>query len=92
MVEVVVIVRSDVGLHARPAALLVQEASKYQSAITIHCGERSGNAKSILGVLGVGAGRDAQITIRVEGTDEAQALAGLKSLVENNFWEVIPNG
>jgi len=60
--------------------------------ITVHCGLRSGNAKSILGVLGIGAGKDAEIIIRAEGTDEVQALAGLKSLVENNFREAIPNG
>lgn len=91
MIEAVVKVGSDVGLHARPAALFVQEANKYQAAITVIYGQRSGNAKSILGVLGLGAGKNAEIIIRAEGADEIKALAGLKSLVEENFREAIPN-
>jgi len=91
MAEAKVIVRSDVGMHARPAALFVQEASKYQSEIVVVYGERSGNAKSILAVLGLGIGKDGEITIRATGTDEDQAIVNLKSLIEDNFRESIPN-
>ena len=81
MIEESVIVKSSVGLHARPAALFVQEANKYQSKIMVSNNDRCANAKSILGVLGIGAGKGAKITIRAEGTDEQEAVGNLVKLV-----------
>jgi phosphotransferase system HPr (HPr) family protein len=93
MVELKIIVRNDVGLHARPAALFVQEAQKYNSTIKMRYGNREVNAKSILGILGLGVGQDMEITITAEGLDENQAIASLKALIEKNFDEpvFIPN-
>jgi phosphotransferase system HPr (HPr) family protein len=85
MPEITLTVHNKVGLHARPAALFVQTAKPFESDIKVAHGEREANAKSILGVLTLGAEQGAVITIRAEGTDAAQALAALQTLVEDNF-------
>lgn len=87
MVEKNVIVNHKVGLHARPASVFVQTASKFTSDITVACEDRSANAKSILTVLTLGAHKGAVITISAEGEDADQAVAELVELVESNFGE-----
>ncbi len=85
MPEITLTVRHEVGLHARPAAMFVQTAKPFKCDVRVTHGEREANAKSILGVLALGAERGAVITIRAEGEDAEPALAVLKSLVESNF-------
>ena len=80
-----VTITHEVGLHARPAALFVKTAGQYKSDITVSCGSRSANAKSILSVLTLGAHKDSEIEIKAEGEDADEALAALKELVDNNF-------
>ena len=87
MPEITLIVHHKVGLHARPAALFVQTAKQFESDIQVTHDERETNAKSILGVLTLGANQGAVITIRAEGMDADQALAALEALVEDNFGE-----
>ena len=82
------IIRNEVGLHARPAALFVQTAKKFKSNITVEKeGEGKVNAKSILGILSLGAEKGTRITIEIEGEDEGQAMQALTQLIENNFGE-----
>lgn len=93
MKESKVIVNNKVGLHARPASLFVQEATKYKSDIKVSTHDpdtnelREANAKSILGVLTLGVFQGMEITIRAEGEDEENAVAALLALVEKNFGE-----
>lgn len=87
MPEITLTVRHKVGLHARPAALFVQTAKKFNCDIAATCGERQANAKSILNVLTLGANQGAVISIRAEGDDATQALEALEALVESNFGE-----
>lgn len=87
MPEITLTVRHKVGLHARPAALFVQTAKKFNCDIQVLHNEREANAKSILGVLTLGANQGAVITIRADGEDADQALAALEALVEDNFGE-----
>lgn len=75
------------GLHARPAALFVQEANKFAAAITVKINGRTADAKSIISLLTLGAGRGASITIEAEGPDEETALAALARLVAEDFGE-----
>jgi len=82
-----IVVHNKVGLHARPAALFVQAAMLHQSKITVTNGEKSGNAKSILGILSLGVQLNDKITINADGPDEMEALTALTKLVENNFGE-----
>jgi len=87
MPEITLTVHHEVGLHARPAALFVQTARQFNCDVKVTHDEREANARSILGVLTLGAEQGAVITIRAEGDDADQALAALKALVESNFGE-----
>lgn len=68
---------ADTGIHARPATLLVQSASKFNSEVTLQYQDKSVNLKSIMGVMSLGVGKDADVTISAEGADEADAIAAL---------------
>ena len=87
MPEITLTVQHKVGLHARPAALLVQTANQFDCDIRVTHGDREANARSILNVLTLGAEQGAEITIRAQGADADQALATLETLVRNNFGE-----
>jgi len=79
------------GLHARPAAILVQMARGFDSAVTISAGGDSTLGTSILGVLALGVDQGSMITIRVEGEDEDEALRAISRLITSNFGEVAVN-
>ena len=72
------VVSDPVGLHARPATILVNQASKFSSNINLIYNGKSVNLKSIMGVMSLGVGKDAEITIITEGSDEAEALNSLE--------------
>ncbi len=80
-------ITNEVGLHARPAALFVQEASKFKSEVSVRNGDQEVNAKSILGVLTLGADQGCVITVTAEGEDAEAALEAIKALHANNFGE-----
>ncbi len=65
------------GLEARPAALFVQIASKYESHITVVVNEKQVNAKSIMGMMSLGTIKGEQIEIIAEGEDEDEAVGAL---------------
>lgn len=73
------------GLHARPASLFVNTANKYISQIQVSYQDKIVNAKSILGVLTLGANQGAVISITAEGPDALEALKSLQGLVESDF-------
>lgn len=66
------------GLEARPVALLVQEASKYESTIYIQSGVRRVNAKSIMGMMSLGLDNGEELEVSAEGTDEKSAVDGIE--------------
>ncbi|EFG54748.1 phosphocarrier, HPr family [Lactobacillus amylolyticus DSM 11664] len=65
---------AETGIHARPATLLVQTASKFGSDINLEYNGKSVNLKSIMGVMSLGVGQNADVTITAEGDDEKDAL------------------
>lgn len=68
---------AETGIHARPATLLVQSASKFNSDIQLTYKDKSVNLKSIMGVMSLGVGQNADVKISAEGDDEAEALAAI---------------
>lgn len=71
------------GFHARPAALFVTEATKHASEVTlINNKNREANAKSILGIIGLGIEAQTEFTLQVSGSDEETAFHALKSIIE----------
>jgi phosphocarrier protein HPr len=75
------------GLHARPAALLVQKASRFQSEIRLVKDEYELNAKSIMSVMMLAAEMGSFITIKAWGEDEVQAVEEIAKLFEEKFGE-----
>lgn len=84
-IEAVVTLTNEAGLHARPAALFVQTAGKFQSAITVKCGAKQGNAKSMLSLLSLGAKKGAEVAILADGPDAAAAVETLVNLVRSGL-------
>ncbi|MGD8458357.1 MAG: HPr family phosphocarrier protein [Anaerolineales bacterium] len=87
MPEVKVKVMHEVGLHARPAALFVQTAKRFNADISVKNGGQEVDAKSILSILTLGVSQGTEISISALGDDAEQALNALKTLIENNFIE-----
>ncbi len=87
MVEKTVKVKNKLGIHARPAALLVRTASRFNSDIWLVKNGQTVNGKSIMSVMSLAAEPGSQIIIRAEGEDEREAVEKLVSLFENKFEE-----
>lgn len=73
-------VTTDTGIHARPATLLVQEASKYSAEVQLDFDGKQVNAKSIMGVMSLGIAQNATFTIITDGNDEEDAMKGMEDL------------
>lgn len=82
MIEKAVIVKRKSGLQARPAALFVKEANKFGSDIFIEKDGKKVNAKSIMGIMSLAVAFGKEITITVDGNDEAHALSAMTSFIE----------
>ncbi|EAE3378249.1 phosphocarrier protein HPr [Listeria monocytogenes] len=76
------VVIDETGIHARPATLLVQAASKYSSDVQIEYTGKKVNLKSIMGVMSLGIGKGADITIYTEGSDAKEAIEGLTEVLK----------
>ena len=82
MVEKETVVKSKIGLHARPATMLVKLAMSFKSKIMIHYAEKKVDAKSMFGLLGAGVKGGTNIVVTAEGEDEVAALAAVVDLIE----------
>lgn len=71
---------SEVGLHARPATLLVQHASRFTCEVNIDYKGKQVNVKSIMGVMSLGMPKDAEFTVMTEGHDEEEAMESITKL------------
>lgn len=76
-----VTVKNKQGLHARPAAMFVQIANKFDSRITVTRDEEAVNGKSIMGILMLGAEKGCEIIIEADGEDADMALAELEKMI-----------
>ena len=68
---------AETGIHARPATLLVQAASKFNSDINLEYNGKSVNLKSIMGVMSFGVGQGADVTITADGDDAKEAIEAI---------------
>jgi phosphocarrier protein len=78
---------NSLGLHARPAAMMVQTANRFQSDIQMEKDGTQVNAKSIMGVLTLAASKGSSIVMICEGEDAAQAMEALAKVIESGFGE-----
>ena len=68
---------AETAIHARPATLLVQAASKFNSDINLEYNGKSVNLKSIMGVMSLGVGQGADVTITADGDDAKEAIEAI---------------
>lgn len=87
MIETDIEIINKLGLHARAAAKLVSVAAQFQSSIRLGRGDRLIDAKSIMALLMLGAGKDTTLRLVIDGGDEAEALAAVTTLINNRFDE-----
>jgi phosphocarrier protein len=80
-------VTNKLGLHARASAKLTQVASRFAAEIWLTRNDRRVNAKSIMGVMMLAAGRGAALTVEAEGADAEAALAAIRELLADKFGE-----
>ena len=73
------------GIHARPAGLLVKEAAKFVSDITIEKAGKAADAKRIFGVMGLAAKQGEEVVIKAEGADEAEAIVAMEAFLKENL-------
>jgi len=83
MKEKIIVVSNKMGLHARPAAMLVQTASRYNSVIKILKDNFEVNAKSIMDVMALAAGHGSKLKFIADGPDENEVLDAVKDLFES---------
>ena len=82
-----IVISNKLGLHARAAAKLTQLASKFSSEIFISRGAQRVNAKSIMGVMMLAAGKGSEVRIETDGASEQEAMDALLTLINDKFGE-----
>lgn len=85
MPEKIFKITADTGIHARPATQLVHKASQFQAEITLTYKGKTVNLKSIMGVMSLGVGKGAEVTIHAEGTDAKEALDAIDELMKSSL-------
>ena len=78
MISKEITIRLENGLEARPVAMLVQVASKYDSSVYLEAGEKRVNAKSIMGMMSLGLDTGEKVNVVMDGADEAAALEDIE--------------
>jgi phosphocarrier protein len=87
MTQETVTIENKTGIHARPASIFVQTATKFKSKVQIQAKGKTVDAKSILMIMSMGLVKGTEITIVADGPDEADAVKALKDLVDSKFGE-----
>lgn len=78
-------IKDAVGIHARPAGLLVKEAKKYRSRIVLTINGKSAEAAKLMAVMGLGAKCGQSVEVEIDGEDEEAAMEGIKAFFEQNL-------
>ena len=84
MQEIKYVVTDPLGMHARPAGLIVKMASGFKSNITLDNGARKADAKRIMAVMSMGTKQGQELTVTVEGEDEEAAATAIETFLKEN--------
>ena len=85
MKEINFTVTDPLGIHARPAGILVKEAKKFSSKITVFKGEKSCDMRKLLALMGLAVKQNDSIVVQVEGADEDACAAAIEAFLKENF-------
>ncbi len=78
-------IKDKLGIHARPAGLLVKEAKKYESQIQIKKADKAALATKLMAIMGMGIKSGQTVEIQISGMDEEAAFEGMKAFFEENL-------
>ena len=78
-------ITDELGIHARPAGLLVKKAAEFQSSVKIRKGDKEADAKRILNLMGLAAKKGDAITFTIEGPDEKDAAEALENFLKEHL-------
>ena len=78
-------IQDEIGIHARPAGLLVKKAGEFQSDIKLIKGDKEADAKKIFAVMGLGVKKDETIRVQVSGIDEDRATKEIEKFFRDNL-------
>ncbi|WP_346705033.1 HPr family phosphocarrier protein [uncultured Agathobaculum sp.] len=78
-------IKDELGIHARPAGMLVKEAAQFKSSIKIAGPKKEVDAKRIMGVMSMGVKKGDTVKLTIEGADEAEAAATLQKFLQENL-------
>jgi phosphocarrier protein len=81
------LVQNKMGIHARPAAMIVRVTNKYKSEVFVEKDEEQVNGKSIMGLMMLAAGPGSKLTVHANGPDASKALAEIENLIKRKFDE-----
>ena len=82
-------IKDELGVHARPAGLLVKLAKQYYRAITIEKNGKTCDMRKLMAVMGMGIRQGETITVTAEGEDEAAAIEAVEKFLTENVWSLI---
>lgn len=85
MKEFSYIVNDPIGIHARPAGMLVKEAKKFQSVITLTKDDREVNCLKLMGLMSLGVKGGETVTVRADGVDEDAAIAAMEAFLKETL-------
>ena len=86
-IERIFVIGNKLGLHARPAAVFVQTANRFEASIEVQKEDLKIDGKSIMGIMTLAAEMGSSIAVRVTGKDAAEAMEALAKLIGSNFGE-----
>lgn len=87
LLEKKLVIKNERGLHARPAAIFVQIANKYESEIVVRKGKEEVNGKSIMGLMTLAAAKGNRIYLRINGPDAEEAMRELEKIISGEKTE-----
>lgn len=79
------VIKDELGIHARPAGVLVKEAKKYRSKITIRKGEKEVDASKLMALMGLGVKCGDSVIVKAEGADEDTAIEQMEAFMKSNL-------
>ena len=85
MKEFTYVITDAIGIHARPAGMLVKEAKNFSSTITLEANGKSADATKLMAVMSLGVKSGAEVVIKAEGDDEDAAIANMEEFMKANL-------
>ncbi|MCD8023364.1 MAG: HPr family phosphocarrier protein [Lachnospiraceae bacterium] len=79
------VIKDEIGIHARPAGLLVKEAKKFTSSITLECGGKKAGATKLMAIMSMGVKCGSEVTVTAEGADEDAAAEAMEAFFTENL-------